>query len=94
MDLNKERKRLNWALKAVVRGVAPSYAFQNLYRVWLALLDESDNEQEIALMCNEMARSCRKRQEDIFMGAIEQGIICRIAVDIEEQSDGGVSYEI
>ncbi len=94
MDLNKERKRLNWALKAVVRGTAPSYAFQNLYRVWLALLDESDNEQEIALMCNEMARSCRKRQEDIFMAAIEQGLICRIAVDMEEQGDGGVNYEI
>lgn len=94
MGLNKERKRLNRDLKEVVRGYAPSYAFQNLYRVWLALLDESDNEQEIALMCNEMARSCRKRQADIFMGAIEQGVICRIAVDMEKQGDGGVNHEV
>ena len=87
MDLNKERKRLNWALKAVVRGTAPSYAFQNLYRVWLALLDESDDEQEIMQWCDEMTRACMERQTDIFMGVIEQGIVCRLAVDMEEQED-------
>nr|DAH87128.1 MAG TPA: hypothetical protein [Caudoviricetes sp.] len=87
MGLNKERKRLNRDLKEVVRGYAPSYAFQNLYRVWLALLDESDNEQEIMQWCDEMTSACMERQTDIFMGAIEQGIVCRIAVDMEEQDN-------
>lgn len=94
MKLDKARKELNRDLKEVVGGCAPLYAFQSLYRVWMELLDKSDNEQEVAIMCREMARSCRKRQEDIFMGAIEQGIICRVAVDMEEQGDGGVNYEI
>lgn len=87
MGLNKERKRLNRELKEVVRGYAPSKAFTSLYRVWLALLDESDNEQEIMQWCDEMTRACMERQTDIFMGVIEQGIVCRLAVDMEEQED-------
>ena len=51
------------------------------------MLDESDNEQEIMQWCDEMTRACMERQTDIFMGAIEQGIVCRIVVDMEEKED-------
>lgn len=67
MDLNKERKRLNWALKAVVRGGhSPSQALEYLYLMWGSLLGECADDGEIIEWTAKMISRCAEWQAAVL----------------------------
>ncbi len=103
MRFDDDRKQLNRELKKVARGGhSPSQALEYLYLMWVALLDECANNDEIMKRTAKMISACAEWQTSItqseagitaaeltalLKAAAERKYYLGFGVEAEEQDD-------